>query len=150
MIQLSANANEVKVFNAHAAPLGLCDNLVNTLKLLANQQKDGDSPIESIVTGLHDMTVPEAVVRESADELTLRAEEVGSLRTFIDTKHIELERCGPLLVGRPFAKELKDKNGKSCTTTTKSWKSKSVSESESGSERGGTPMGRVAVPGGRR
>ena len=29
-----------------AAPLGLCDNLINALKLLANQQKDGDSPIQ--------------------------------------------------------------------------------------------------------
>ena len=33
---------------------GLCDDLVNALKLLANQQKDGDSPIQSIVTGLHE------------------------------------------------------------------------------------------------
>ena len=32
----------------------LCDNLVNAPKLLANQQKDGDSPIQSIVTGLHE------------------------------------------------------------------------------------------------
>ena len=31
----------------------LCDNLINELKLLANQQKDGDSPIRSIVTGPH-------------------------------------------------------------------------------------------------
>ena len=30
-----------KVCKTHAAPLGLCDNLVNALKLLANQQKDG-------------------------------------------------------------------------------------------------------------
>ena len=41
---------------------------------------------------------PEAVIREGADELTSRAEEVGSLRTFIDMKHIELERWGPPLV----------------------------------------------------
>ena len=38
---------------AHAAPLGLCDNLINALLLLTNQQKDRDSPIQSIVTGLH-------------------------------------------------------------------------------------------------
>ena len=37
-------ANEMKVFKAHAAPLGLCDNLVIALKLLANQQKYGGSP----------------------------------------------------------------------------------------------------------
>ena len=33
--------------------------------------------------------------REGADDLTLRAEEVRSLRTFIDTTHIELERWEP-------------------------------------------------------
>ena len=38
---------------------------------------------------------PQAIIREGADELTLRAEEVGSVRAFIDTKHIELERWGP-------------------------------------------------------
>ena len=36
----------------HAAPQGLCENSINALKLLANQQKDGDSPIQCIVTGL--------------------------------------------------------------------------------------------------
>ena len=49
VVQLGANANEAKAFKAHAAPLGLCDNLINALKLQANQQKDGDSPIQSIV-----------------------------------------------------------------------------------------------------
>ena len=136
VIQLSTNANEAKVFKAHAAPLGLCDNLVKALKPLANQQNDGDGPIESIVTGLHEKSrkgiidgltslikvdnhsagavdvgglrrgtksiqvkkpkfseaFPEADVRDGADELTLRAEEVGLLRTFVDTKHVELER----------------------------------------------------------
>ena len=38
----------------HAAPQGLCDNLTNAPKVLANQQKDGDSPIQRIVTGLHE------------------------------------------------------------------------------------------------
>ena len=54
MVQLSDNANEAKVFKPHAAPLGLCDNLINAVKLLANQQKDGDSPIQSIVTGVYE------------------------------------------------------------------------------------------------
>ena len=40
VVQLAANANEAKVFKAHAPPLGLCDNQINALKLLANQQKD--------------------------------------------------------------------------------------------------------------
>ena len=48
------NANEAKVLKAQTVPLELCDNLINELKLLANQQKDGDSPIRSIVTVLHE------------------------------------------------------------------------------------------------
>ena len=31
-----------------------CENLINALKLLANQQKDGDSPIQNIVKGLRE------------------------------------------------------------------------------------------------
>ena len=30
----------------------MCENLINALQLLANQQKDGDCPEQSIVTGL--------------------------------------------------------------------------------------------------
>ena len=41
---------------------------------------------------------PEATIREGADELTLRADEVGTLRDFINTDHIELERWRPPLV----------------------------------------------------
>ena len=50
VVQLGVNANEATVFKAHAAPLGLCDNL----KVVGNQQKDDDSPIQRIVTGLHE------------------------------------------------------------------------------------------------
>ena len=35
---------------------------------------------------------PEAVIGEGTEELTLRAEEVGSSRSFIDTTHVEAER----------------------------------------------------------
>ena len=52
--RIGVNANEAKVREAHATPLGLCDNLLNALKLLANQQKDGHSPIQSVVTSLHE------------------------------------------------------------------------------------------------
>ena len=132
-MQIGVNA-EAKLFRAHAAPLELCDILINALKLLANQQKNGDSPIQSIVTGLHERSrkgimdslrsfikednhcavdvghlskgkrpfkvqkpnisedYPEAAIREGADELTLRVEEVGTL------DHIEDDRWGPPLV----------------------------------------------------
>ena len=52
VVQTSASASQAKVFKAHAVPQGLCENLINALKLLADQQKDGDSPIQSFVTGL--------------------------------------------------------------------------------------------------
>ena len=41
---------------------------------------------------------PEVAIREGADELTLRAYEVGTQGAFIDTEHIECERWGPPLV----------------------------------------------------
>ena len=40
------------MFRAHAAPQGLCDNLVNALKLLANHQQEGDSPVKVVVQEL--------------------------------------------------------------------------------------------------
>ena len=43
-------------------------------------------------------TFPEAAITEGADELTLRAYDVGTQRAFIDTEHIEFERWGPPLV----------------------------------------------------
>ena len=43
-----------KVFRAHAAPHGVCENLINALKLLANQQKDGDSPVNMVVQGFQE------------------------------------------------------------------------------------------------
>ena len=136
MVQICVNANEGKVFEAHATPLWLSDNLINALKLLANKQKDGDGPIQSIATGLHERSrrgimdglrrfiqadnhgavdvghlrqgtrslevqkpkFSEAAIREGADELTLRADEVGTQRAFINTDHIEFERLGPPLV----------------------------------------------------
>ena len=60
---------------------------------------------------------PEAAIKEGADELTLRADEVVTLRAFIHTDHIKFERWGPPLVDVDWH-ELKGKNGKSCTATT--------------------------------
>ena len=51
VVQTGVSASQAMVFKALAAPQGLCENLINALKLLANQQKDGDSPIQSIATG---------------------------------------------------------------------------------------------------
>ena len=40
VVQLGTDANEAKVFRAHAAPQRLCENLINALKLL-NEPADG-------------------------------------------------------------------------------------------------------------
>ena len=139
MVQPGTNEEEATVFSGRA-PQGLCENLINVLKLLANQQEDGDGPIQSIVTGLckrsrkglteglrnfiqvdnHRALVvgylreglgsfkvrrpkgeegyPEVKVRESPDEMTLRAEEVGSWTSCINVDHIEKEKWGSHLV----------------------------------------------------
>ena len=51
-VQTGESASQAKIFKAHAVPQGLCENLINALKLLANQQEDGDGPKQSTVTGL--------------------------------------------------------------------------------------------------
>ena len=49
VIQESTDPREAKVFQAHAAPQGVCDNLIHALKLLTNQQKDGDGPVGKLL-----------------------------------------------------------------------------------------------------
>ena len=50
-MQTGESFEQAKVFKAHAVPQGLCANLINALKLLANQQ-DGDGLLQNIVTRL--------------------------------------------------------------------------------------------------
>ena len=52
VMQPGDSASQAKVFKANTVLQGLCENLINALKLLANQQRDGDSLLQSIVTGL--------------------------------------------------------------------------------------------------
>ena len=52
VMQTGESVNQAKVFKAHAVPQGLCGKLINALKLLANQQEDGDGLIQNIVTNL--------------------------------------------------------------------------------------------------
>ena len=52
MVQTGESVNQAKVFRAHAVPQSLCGNLIFALKLLANQQDDGDGLIQNIVTNL--------------------------------------------------------------------------------------------------
>ena len=52
VVQNGESFEQAKVFKAHAVPQGLCANLINALKLLANQQEDGDGLLQNIVTNL--------------------------------------------------------------------------------------------------
>ena len=134
VVQTGDSIDQAKVFKAHAVPQGLCANWINVLKLLANQQEDGDGLLQNIVkdlgkesregltNGLREFIkvdvgslirgtrtfqvrkpkVPEGclevIVRESLDELTLRAEEVGTSKALINVDHVEQERWCPHLV----------------------------------------------------
>ena len=46
VVQTGDGIDQAKVFKAHAVPQGLCANLINALKLLANQQEDGDGLLQ--------------------------------------------------------------------------------------------------------
>ena len=48
----TARTTEKRKYFKHTLHRKECDNLVNVQKLLTNQQKDGDGPLENIVTGL--------------------------------------------------------------------------------------------------
>ena len=52
VVQTGESVNQAKVFRAHAVPQGFWRNLINALKLLANQQEDGDGFTQNIVTNL--------------------------------------------------------------------------------------------------
>ena len=131
VVRTGESVSQAKVFKAHAIPQNLCEILIDPLKLLANQQEDGDGLLQSRLTslnkgsrksltdGLRDFIkvddhraldvgeqhqgtgtlkvrkpkVPEGgsdvTNREGPDELTLRAEEVNTLKAYIDVNHIE-------------------------------------------------------------
>ena len=114
--------------------------MINALKLLANQQENGDGILQNVVknlgkesrggltdglrqfmkvnneraldvgslrrgTGTCEVRKPKApegssdvIVRESPDELTLRAEDVNTSKALINVNHIQPERWGPPLV----------------------------------------------------
>ena len=51
-MQTGETFQQTKVFKEHGVPQGLCTNLINALKLLANQQEDGDGLLQNSVTNL--------------------------------------------------------------------------------------------------
>ena len=99
VVQTGDSFEQDKVFKAHAVPKGMCASLINALKLLANQQEDGDGLLQNVVEDLgkesrrgltdgvrefmgvdNERALDVVIVRESPDELTLRDKEVGPRR----------------------------------------------------------------------
>ena len=56
VVQTGESVNQAKVFKAHAVPQGLCGHLISELKLLANQQEDGDGFMQNIVTNVGEVS----------------------------------------------------------------------------------------------
>ena len=52
VVQTGQSINQAKVFKVHAVHQGLCGNLINARRLLANQQEDGNGLIQNVVTNL--------------------------------------------------------------------------------------------------
>ena len=52
VVQTGDSIELAKVFKAHAVRQDLCANLINALKLLVNQQEDGDGLSQTIVKNL--------------------------------------------------------------------------------------------------
>ena len=168
VVQTGESFQQAKVFKTHAVPQDLCANLINALRLLANQQEDGDGLLQNIVldlcqesrkgltdslrefikvdneraldvgylsrdTGTFQVRKPkvpegcqEVIVRESLDELTLRAEELGTSKALINVDHIEQERwvlpwlmLTGMLSARRCTRASKEKTEKTCTFRTK-------------------------------
>ena len=88
VVHLGTNEDEANVFRAHAFPQGPCENLINALKLLANQQKDGDKSDSKHYHGLKE----KFWVRNT-----------NGLRSFAASDNCTAAEVGPLRrVQRPF------------------------------------------------
>ena len=87
MVQTGESVNQAKVFRAHAVLQGLRGNLINALKLLANQQEDGNGLIQNIVTNFSERSrsgVTEGL-REFVQVDNHRPMEVGHLSEGLGT-----------------------------------------------------------------
>ena len=52
VVQSGDSVEQARVFKAHAVSQGLYENLINALKLLANQQEDGDGFLQTVLKNL--------------------------------------------------------------------------------------------------
>ena len=144
VVQDSTDPREAKVIRTHSASQRTCDNLINALKLLRNQQKDGGSPVENLVANLigeESQGILDGLRKFIAVD-NCEAVKVGGLQQdanylkavklkFTAHLHRHHQSGGPsvgasafstqsgMLSARLFSRELKDKNGKPCITTIK-------------------------------
>ena len=155
-VQTGESIEQAKVFQAHAVPQGMCANLINALKLQSVVKNLGKESRKGLTEGLREFVkidneralevgylnrgigtlkvrkpkvpegCPEVTVGENSDEFTLRAEEMGTLKTYINVNHIEEETwCPPWLIttGTPSVrrciKASKEKTGESKMMLTK-------------------------------
>ena len=105
VVQTGESFEQAKVFKAHAVPQGLCVNLMPwRLESCAEAREHLRFGSQKLREGSSDVTV-----RESPDELTLRAEEVGISKAYIDVDHLN-RKNGVLpwlmLTGMPFCQAL--------------------------------------------
>ena len=103
----SAHQDFREVFKAHAAPLGLCDGLINALKLLANHQKGGDRPIHSTVRGLHERSTRGIMdrLRRFIQADNHSAVDVGDLRQGTRSLKVQKPQFSEAFPERPSEKE---------------------------------------------
>ena len=125
-------AQKQKVLRAHAAPQGMCGNLVNALKPFGEPAErwnyaavkirdlETETRSKKVVKPNFTTDYPGAFIREGADELTLRAHEEGG-GAFFHRPH----KCGEQEMGATararglarflpghFSRESKDRSGK--------------------------------------
>ena len=93
-MQTGESFEQAKVFKAHAVPQGFCANLINTLKLLANQQDGGDGLLQNIVTNLGKGSRKGVAdgLREFSRVDNDRALDVGALRRGTGTSKVREPR----------------------------------------------------------
>ena len=107
VVQESVGPREAKSVSKRMLRLEDCDNLINSLKLVTSQQKDGDSPAEIIVTGLLEKSRNSVMdgLRKFIEVDNHEAVNVGGLRRGIQLARWEGQVSGLVTLKRSSEKE---------------------------------------------
>ena len=132
--EIGESIHQAKVFKAHAVLQGFCGNLIDALKLLANQQEDGDGFIQNIVRHFGERSRKGLTqgLREFIEIDNQRALEVRHLKAWELFKVQRLKGSQGYIYVRPHRKRemvtpwlrrctkaSKEKTGEICTRPTK-------------------------------